>query len=102
MFVLYIERSSPGREHGMDHVQLGPPLCGPRQAGRGGEDVPAGTAREREGMGSRPYINTGYGQQLGRPLCGPRQAGRGGEDVPAGTAREREGIALEGLGVDES
>jgi tetratricopeptide (TPR) repeat protein len=30
----------------------------PGQAGRGREDVPAGTARKGEGMGPRSYINT--------------------------------------------
>ena len=73
-------------------TQLGHSLPFPGQAGRGREDVPAGTARIREGIGPRSYINTGYGQQLGHSLLFPGQAGRGREDVPAGTARIREGI----------
>jgi hypothetical protein len=38
--------------------RLGYSLRGPGQAGRGREDVPAGTARKGEGMGPRSYINT--------------------------------------------
>ena len=35
------------------------------------EDVPAGTARKGEGIGTRPHINTRHGQQLGPSLRGP-------------------------------
>jgi hypothetical protein len=40
-------------------------------AGRGREDVPAGTARMRKGIGPRSHINAGNGQQLGHSLRGP-------------------------------
>ena len=40
----------------------------PGQAGRGREDVPAGTARKGEGMGPRSHVNSGHGQQLGLSL----------------------------------
>ncbi|OXV10858.1 hypothetical protein Egran_01381, partial [Elaphomyces granulatus] len=63
------------------------------QAGRGREDVSAGTARKGEGIGPRSHINAGHGQQLGPSLRGPGQAGRlGREDVPADITRKGEGI----------
>ena len=60
------QRALQGKEKawGSDHIhtghgqQLGRSLRGPGQAGRGQGDVPAGTARMREGMGPRSYINT--------------------------------------------
>jgi hypothetical protein len=73
----------PGSHINTGHgQQLGHSLRGPGQAERGREDVPedvrAGTARTREGIGPRSYINT-----LGHSLRGPWQAGRGREYVPA-------------------
>jgi len=54
--------------------QLGHTLRGPGQAGRGQEDVPAGTARIREGVGP-DHHHTEHGQQLRRSVRGPWQAG---------------------------
>jgi hypothetical protein len=41
---------------------------------QGGEDLPAGVARLREGIGTRAHINTRHGQQLTHPLQEPRTA----------------------------
>jgi hypothetical protein len=92
MFGSYIERLGCGRWHGIGVPQPRQSLRGLGQAGRGREDVPAGTAMVREGIGSRLYINTRHGPQFRQPLRGPVQAGRGGEDVPTGALREGEGI----------
>jgi hypothetical protein len=92
MFGSYIERLSCRRWHGIGVLQLKQSLRGLGQAGRGREDVPAGTARVREGIGFKLYINTRHSPQFRQPLRGPVQARRGGKDVLTGALREGEGI----------
>jgi hypothetical protein len=72
-----------------DEQEIGQPLRGPRQAGRGGADVRAGAAREGGSTGAHPHVDTEHGQQPGPSLREPRQAGRGRADVRASAARVR-------------
>jgi hypothetical protein len=66
--------STDNTRHGQ---RLGRSLQIPGQAQRSREDVPAGTARKGESMGSGSYINPDHSQQLGPSLQIPGQAGRG-------------------------
>jgi len=75
---------SDDTEHGQQSRR---PVQGPGQDGGGGGDVPAGTAREGEGVGSGAHVDTEHGQQSRQPVRWPGQDGGGRGDVPAGTAR---------------
>jgi hypothetical protein len=70
-------------------TSLGPSLCGPRKAGRGGADVRSGAEREGGGIRTYSYVDTGHGRQSGHPLIQRKKAGRGGADVRAGAASVR-------------
>ena len=58
----------------------------------GREDVHAGAAREREGIGHEACLDALYYQQSRHLICVPGQGNGGGGDVHVGTAGEREGM----------